>query len=687
VELWPSMDEELRQLFYLPYESTSTLADRLGIQLPPLELSPETGTAVTVLDPELKAKLGSALSIPEGIPFFAFNKQHSQAVKDLSKVFIEAKSLNVLKDVAIMVKDHVNSAVFLAALYHTYYERKDLSPGDTPPLPTVLPDRFVPTFIINKAKKLAKSAIINNQTEVVVEWHSDETGLSSRSPEHRVSYWREDMNLNSFHWHWHLSNPYYIEPGDRDRRGELFYYMHHNLVARYNMERLSLNLKPVKAFEDWRIPVQDGYFPHLTTGNGQEWSSRQDSTFFQDIREIPLVDSNYVSQLEMWRTHLYHGIDVGYLIHENGSYVRLTDNPEVGEDYGINLVGEALEAGDSVNPDVYGNIHNLGHDFLGQSHDPAKKHSTTSGVMGAVETAVRDPVFFRWHKFIDNVFHRYKLTQPPYTPRQLSGNITVLNVTVQEEHWIDDYVSPENLLHTFFTPKTFNSSSGIDFRLKRDDNITVHIKSNFLEHPDFSYTITVNNPTSDFKRMKLRIFLAPKFDEEGVKMNYASLLRYWTEVDVFETDPIAPGIAYITRHSNESSILSTSHEGDKKTAFAFSGCSWPRNLQVPRGTQDGMNFHFFVMATDVPLISLTSHEPGTRKSSSSFCGRPDQPIPDPWPMGYPLERRSSKATIEDFVDEHPNMMLQEVTITHLRDPSSVLRRPISERKECLLFTC
>lgn len=53
--------------------------------------------------------------------------------------------------------------------------------------------------------------------------------------EHRVAYWREDLGVNLHHWHWHLIYPF---EGDmrivnKDRRGELFYYTHQQMIGRY----------------------------------------------------------------------------------------------------------------------------------------------------------------------------------------------------------------------------------------------------------------------------------------------------------------------------------------------------------------------------------------------------------------------------------------------------------------------
>lgn len=58
---------------------------------------------------------------------------------------------------------------------------------------------------------------------------------SEAEPEQRVAYWREDIGINLHHWHWHLVYP--PEAADRaivdkDRRGELWYYMHQQTIAR-----------------------------------------------------------------------------------------------------------------------------------------------------------------------------------------------------------------------------------------------------------------------------------------------------------------------------------------------------------------------------------------------------------------------------------------------------------------------
>ena len=83
-----------------------------------------------------------------------------------------------------------------------------------------------------------------------------------------------NLGINSHHWHWHLVYP--IEGNTRrDRRGELFYYMHQQIIARYDIERMVNGLARVIPLHNWEEPITEAYFPKLTTSNGGIlWGSR-----------------------------------------------------------------------------------------------------------------------------------------------------------------------------------------------------------------------------------------------------------------------------------------------------------------------------------------------------------------------------------------------------------------------------
>lgn len=42
------------------------------------------------------------------------------------------------------------------------------------------------------------------------------------------------------------------------------------------------------------------------------------------------------------------------------------------------------------------------------------------GPMSDTTTAMRDPIFYRWHKYIDIIFDTYKQTLPPYQVQGVS---------------------------------------------------------------------------------------------------------------------------------------------------------------------------------------------------------------------------------------------------------------------------
>lgn len=89
---------------------------------------------------------------------------------------------------------------------------------------------------------------------------------SDREHEQRMAYWREDIGVNLHHWHWHLVYP--AEGPDnvvrKDRRGELFYYMHQQTMARYNIERFCNGLRKVKSLANLREPIPEAYYPKIT---------------------------------------------------------------------------------------------------------------------------------------------------------------------------------------------------------------------------------------------------------------------------------------------------------------------------------------------------------------------------------------------------------------------------------------
>ena len=87
---------------------------------------------------------------------------------------------------------------------------------------------------------------------------------------------------------------------------------------------------------------------------------------------------------------------------------------------GIDILGDLIEASSlTVNRQLYGNLHNMGHNLISLAHDPDARFREDISVMGDVTTAMRDPIFYRWHSFIDQIFTKFKDLLPSYDNNQV----------------------------------------------------------------------------------------------------------------------------------------------------------------------------------------------------------------------------------------------------------------------------
>lgn len=79
------------------------------------------------------------------------------------------------------------------------------------------------------------------------------------------------------------------------------------------------------------------------------------------------------------------------------------------ETRGVDILGDIMESSMlSVNRDFYGNLHGMGHIFISYVHDPDHRNLETFGVIGDNTIPMRDPLFYRWHAYIDDLFQEHK---------------------------------------------------------------------------------------------------------------------------------------------------------------------------------------------------------------------------------------------------------------------------------------
>ena len=107
----------------------------------------------------------------------------------------------------------------------------------------------------------------------------------------------------------------------------------------------------------------------------------------------------------------------------------------------------------------------------------------------------------------------------------------------------------ENILHTFFDRKRIEASRGLDF----DSDVPIFINLTRLNHKAFNYKFSITNNGEEEKRVTVRLFLAPKFNEAGNTMTFLEQKNLWIEMDKFDY-LLQPGKNCFQQKSIDSSV-------------------------------------------------------------------------------------------------------------------------------------
>ncbi len=559
-------------------------------------------------------------------------------------------------------------------------------------------------------------------------------GAGATPPEDKLSYWREDPLLNEHHEHWHLVYP--LRPVGfpqgtpkpeggfplGSRHGELFAYMHQQMLARYDAERVSAGVPRVKAFDTqpftdkkFTAKIPEGYDPgplQLFIGGPEPWyqfRARPANAVLTDLTldESPEGGTNWgartvgakISDLVKFGNALHDSV-------KSGNF----DLIGPGNPLTIDTIGSATEASANsidaygiANPKnfrLYGNTHNDGH-----VHFMLFDNIAPYGVMVTPATAIRDPVFFRWHKLVDDVFYLYQQLKlepydfsggPPVRIRKTTkpdGAAASKDIILCREHGLPDSIQGHkfgsraysNLVtgafaedwNRSFASGTFALPSGEE--ITTTDVLTTEMKQReiqlrdaegkpapetveYLAHEDFYYFLRVENTSEQETTVAVRIFLAPETEVED--------RRAWIEMDRFTYRLRANERAVIFRPADESSVIRkpalkpddlTADDGFSpvRRAQPWCDCGWPYTLLLPRGTKGGMKFRLLVMCSDGKDLEMPN--PPDCCTSISYCGLQDVEYPDKAAMGYPFDRKF-KRKIRDAVEQNDNWAWRTIKI-------------------------
>jgi tyrosinase len=429
--------------------------------------------------------------------------------------------------------------------------------------------------------------------------------------ESALDWFREDPLGNDHHRHWHLVYPGGGVPGPggvrlQDRQGELFFYMHEQMLARYDAERRALGFGPVVPFADYREPIGEGY---------------EDRPSGQALRDIDRQDTGplLISELEEQRDRLLAAVTTGAA--ENGAGPR----PLTSE-----LLG-ALE--EPTAGTLWRDVWHHGYGHVITAFVMAPQGGGEPGDIGDTSTAIRDPFFWRWHRHIDDANFALQEKAEPFA----FDDAPDVGLTGVELAFEADPATPVDELKTM---------------VARTDGVE------HGDHEPFLWRLRAENPGAEERTVTVRIFLAPAEAAED--------RRAWIEMDKFE-QVLAPGANGIERPGRMASPVRKPAErppvlvqGPAQTPHEqYCRCGWPYHLLIPRGTPAGMPFRVLAMLTDWELDKVSGDDDC---GSMSFCGSRDR-YPDTREMGYPFSRPlpgGLAATLEAL----PTVSARDLVIRH-----------------------
>jgi hypothetical protein len=501
-------------------------------------------------------------------------------------------------------------------------------------------------------------------------------------PEDRLDWFRGDPEANDHHDHWHVVYPNIGLPvGDgefktKDRQGELFLYMHQQMLARYDAERLAVGLPPVASYENYREPIAAAYDPGDLQNGDTTYSPRPADTPLSDLAS----PAYRVVDHERRRERAVDAVDSSYVRHEAGTLPLTSD-----------LLGATLEESIGT-PDVggrsrtgfYGNFHGMGHVLSALCTDPTGREGLPPGVMYDTAAAIRDPFFWQWHRHIDDYYFRWQerlgahdfsdgpnvVFRDPTTRSDDNVSDLILATAAQVEgaggtaaeygsrefggdRWTNDFTSGPRSTDTLTTRM-----------LRRQIELAPGkvVEIEYLYPDDFFYFIRLENRAKFATRVTLRVFIAP---EETVDNR-----RTWIEMDKFDHRLDAGERAVVARSSRESAVIrkpvvtpgTTPPAQTDESDESYCRCGWPYGLLLPRGMQEeGMPFRLFVMATDWNQDRVRQDN---CCGSFSYCGAQDF-YPDRRPMGYPFDRPlpADQPTFDKLVAARGNFASRPFRIT------------------------
>ncbi|CAI2183907.1 18324_t:CDS:2 [Funneliformis geosporum] len=507
----------------------------------------------------------------------------------------------------------------------------------------------------------------------------------------KMFWWRNDPVLNQHHEHWHMVMPSGTYKGiAKDREGENFIYMHRFMLARYDVNRWCLGMDLVEPLVDYTTPIPESFYPppFLSQEGGERrvpFPARPPNQVFRDIvtrvdnTEIILtVDelTDTLNEIEKWidgKTDLIHP-------------------------YRLNLTDEEAT---KVGSDIEVVLHNIGHNMLGYIMHPYTINAPPSVLVGA-RAGTRDPLFWRWHRHLDNIYLKWQFLLgprnfsddiPPITFREkdlilaFTDELLKVNKTGLNDTWVkyaNETFGGENfdkdVSNLPVVTKTLETKMKIRDYVWLEDGLDKE-RIQYLYPRDWIWFMRVQNNSPMPATVTFRIFICP--------IELVDSTVHWIEIDKFkrtigpnektvvsqkcdEAVAIRKPAQKTTEQMDDTTLPTSKRLQLDKLNFAevaeeiFCDCGWPYNLIIPRGSKLGSKFKLFVYASDGTNDLVRTD---TQCGSVLLCGgqKWTDKIPDIKPLGYPFDRPFKEGSFYKNFEGMHNVAMTDITIKWVED--------------------
>nr|AFP55240.1 aryphorin type 2 [Cerura vinula] len=589
--------------------------------------------------------------LPKGFEFSVFYERLRDEAIALFEVFYYAKDFETFYKTAAFAKVHLNDEQFLYALYIAVLQRPDTD-GIVLPAPyEVFPQYFVNKKLIqriygvkmqkdNGHMPLLERFGVFKENEDWVFYTNYSNSLTYPNDEQRLSYFTEDVGLNSYYYYFHSQLPFWWNTEKfgifKERRGEIYFYFYQQLLARYYLERLSNGLGEVPEFS-WYSDFKTGYYPFLSTflypfaqrSNNYEIHNEQN---YERIRFLDTYEKTFFQYLQ------------------SGHFKAFDKEVDFHSPKALNFVGNYWQNNadlysEEVTKDYQHSYEITARRVLGAGPEQTNKYMFLPTALDFYQTSLRDPAFYQLYSRILKYLIDFKEYLTPYTKEELLfPGVKIEDVKVDK-------------LVTYFDYFDFNITNKAlltNEELKGKSNFKFIARQPRLNNKPFTVTLDVKSEVSTDAVFK--IFLGPKYDSNGRQYTLEEDWSKFYELDWF-IQKIVPGENKVVRKSTEfvffkeDSVPISEIEnwlGEGKVPFdqsSFPG-KLPRRLMLPKGTNGGYPFQLFV--------SVYPYK-GATKEDDIFKNF----ILDNKPFSYPLDR-----PVLDIYFEEPNSFFEEVVVYH-----------------------